>query len=141
MDYFRYFSPSNNSLPKVSYIPTCFYGEDATRFWNARDYSYVDALNSAIPDEFKDDLEKEHNLQESDFYKYPKCQSFFAMPTDSGICYTFNGLGLEKILKPSVWRDLFNRSFGGSQNDQTMKSVGVDVEDGFVFSRLAGLIL
>ena len=132
--YFRYFSSSNTSLPKISFIPTCFYGMNAAKFWNAKDYSFVDALNSILPDEFKADLETEYHLRQSDFYKYPKCELFSPMPTDSGICHTFNGLALEKILKPSIWRNSFNKSFGGSKNEQPLKSVGVDIEDGLVFS-------
>ena len=131
---FRYFSPSNNSLPKVSLLPTCFYGNEAKKFWNAKDYSYVDALNSITPDEFQNNLEEDYRLKESNFYKYPKCKLFSAMPTDSGICFTFNGLNLEKILKPSKWRNSFNRSFGESQNEIPMKSARVDLEEGFVFS-------
>ena len=76
---FRYFSPSNNSLPKVSLLPTCFYGNEAKKFWNAKDYSYVDALNSITPDEFQNNLEEDYRLKESNFYKYPKCKLFSAM--------------------------------------------------------------
>ena len=33
---FRNFKRSNNTLPKLSYIPTCFYGKKAQTYWSTR---------------------------------------------------------------------------------------------------------
>ena len=41
---FRNFKRSNNTLPKLSYIPTCFYGKKAGTYWSTR---YVGAWNAS----------------------------------------------------------------------------------------------
>ena len=119
-------------MPQLSYIPTCFYGEDADSFWHTRDYSRNDVWASHMTiDEYKAGLK---HLPDSDIYKYPKCKLFSPQPSDSAICHTFNGLELKKILKSSSWRDSFLEAFTQGQTRDTLKSAGVDYDSGLVFS-------
>lgn len=128
---FRNFKRSNNQLPQLSYIPTCFYSEEAYKFWNTRDYSYLDVVAShASYDNYKESLK----FEDPDIYKYPKCKKFNPKPTDSSICHTFNGLDLEQILKSSNWMDAYQEAFTGAETDDILKSVGVDTDSGFIFS-------
>ena len=89
--YFRNFEKSNNSVPKLSYIPTCFFGEQSAKYWDTGDYTELQYDNDISKEAFQENLK----LHESDFYRYPKCRSFHSIPTDSGICKTFNGLELK----------------------------------------------
>ena len=108
---------SNNSLPQLSYIPTCFYGEEANLFWHTRDYSRNDVWASHMTkEEYMSGLK---NLPGNDFYKYPKCKKFSPKPTDSAICHTFNGLELSKILKSSSWRENFLDAFTQGETPET----------------------
>ena len=59
---------------------------------------------------------------------------FSSKPTDSGVCHTFNGLGLAKILRQSAWTDAFLEAFGSRDSGQLFSSEGIDLQDGFVFS-------
>ena len=43
---FTNFSVSEEPLPKLSFIPTCFFGKRANSFWNSKDYSAVTALET-----------------------------------------------------------------------------------------------
>ena len=65
-----------------------------------------------------------------------KCRNFHSIPTDFGICKTFNGLEMKDILKPSSWSDTFTQTFGGGGNadKSSLMSEGVDIDSGFVFS-------
>ena len=129
---FRARTKSNNSLPRLSYIPTCFYGEEADVFCHTRDYSRNDVWASHMTmEEYKAGLK---NLKKNDFYKYPKCSRFSPRPTDSSICHTFNGLELQKILKSSSWRDTFLEAFTQGETPETLKSTGVDYDSGLIFS-------
>ena len=75
------------------------------------------------------------------------------MPTDSGICHTFNGVALSKILKPSSWFSDFRYILSSKytileqylpsdafkledeeEHLEVFKSLGIDKEGGFVFS-------
>ena len=132
---FTNFSVSEEPLPKISYIPTCFFGKKANSFWNSDDYSVVAALNQIPPADYKESIKEELNLEDPDFYRYPKCRMFNTMPTDRGVCHTFNGLDIKTILSESQWRDSFDGSFGsGDESHETLRSEGIDLEDGFVFS-------
>ena len=123
---------SNNSLPQLSYIPTCFYGEEANLFWHTRDYSRNDVWASHMTkEEYMSGLK---NLPGNDFYKYPKCKKFSPKPTDSAICHTFNGLELSKILKSSSWRENFLDAFTQGETPETLRSTGVDYDSGLMFS-------
>ena len=74
--------------------------------------------------DYEENLRSTHGIPPSNVYKYPKCRHFkqvnlpkcqdwisrtinSQVPTDSGICHTFNGVGLSKILKPSSWFSAF----------------------------------
>ena len=54
---------------------------------------------------------------------------FSSKPTDSGVCHTFNGLGLAKILRQSTWTDAFLEAFGSRDSGQLFNSEGIDLED------------
>ena len=130
---FQNFKRSNNSLPQVSYIPTCFYSDEAESFWTTRDFSYLDVVASYMnKDEYQDSLK----LKEAhDFYKYNKCKKFSPKPTDHAICHTFNGLEVSKILKSSSWLGDFKEAFtGGVDPEVPLKSAGIDKESGLLFS-------
>ena len=131
---FTNFSVSEEPLPKLSFIPTCFFGKRANSFWNSKDYSAVTALNQIPPEDYKESLEEDLNLEDTDTYKYPHCRLFSAMPTDLGVCHTFNGLDIKKILSETQWRDAFDGAFGGGESYETLKSGGIDLAEGFVFS-------
>ena len=96
----------------LSYIPTCYYGNEAKKFWETRDYSNDDVLRNTS----KKQYEQELNFGNSDFYKYSKCDDFQPNPTDMGICFTFNGLEVNDILKKSNWVDSFKTAFKMSPN-------------------------
>ena len=130
---FEHFSKSNNSLPQLSYIPTCYFGKESEGFWNTRDYSYLDVVGSHASAE---DYKKTLNLKyKEDFYKYKKCKKFSPKPTDHGICHTFNGLEVGKILKSSNWLTDFKDAFtGGIDEPSILKSEGIDKDNGLVFS-------
>ena len=131
---FTNFSVSEEPLPKLSFIPTCFFGKRAQSFWNSKDYSAVTALNQIPPASYKASIEEDLNLEDPDSYRYPHCQLFSAMPTDNGVCHTFNGLDIKDILSESQWRDSFDGAFGGGESYDTLQSGGIDLEEGFVFS-------
>ena len=128
--YFRSFDKSEKSSPKLSYIPTCYYGNEAKKFWETRDYSNDDVLRNTS----KKQYEQELNFGNSDFYKYSKCDDFQPNPTDMGICLTFNGLEVNDILKKSNWVDSFKTAFKISENKKIKKSEGIERENGFIFS-------
>ena len=128
------FSASEEPLPKLSFVPTCFFGKRAQSFWNSEDYSAVTALNQIPPTDYKESIEEELNLDDPDSYRYPHCRLFSPMPTDSGVCHTFNGLDIKQILTESYWRDSFDGALGGGETYDTLKSGGIDLEEGFVFS-------
>ena len=130
--FYRNFKKSNNTLPNLSYIPTCFYGEDASTFWKTRDYGWIDVLAShASVHNYSSNLKLG---QKTDFYRYPKCKKFSPKPTDASICHTFNGLDLAEILKPSSWMDAYQEAFTGGESDDILKSQGVDKDSGLLFS-------
>ena len=54
--YFRNFQKSNNSLPKLSYIPTCFYGEQSAKYWGTKDYSELQYDNDITKEAYQEDL-------------------------------------------------------------------------------------
>ena len=62
------------------------------------------------------------------------CDLFTPMPTDNGICHTFNGLELKKIFKPTNWVNSFGKSFGEKRSEEPLKSEGIDLDEGFVFT-------
>ena len=128
------FSLSNNSLPKMTAIPTCFFGKEASKYWNTRDYRVTDKDNNILPINYQQTLINQNNLQDPEFYRYPKCHSFSPKPTQSGICHTFNGIELGKILKPSEWMESFSDSFESHDTGELFKSSGIDLHDGFVFT-------
>ena len=133
-EYITSFTKSKNPIPNLSYIPTCFFGESAAKFWKLREYSEREHDSNISQSEFQSTL----NIPEPDLYRYPKCTHFVQRPTDSGICHTFNGLDLRKILKPSSWVSSFQESFGDNEVESNtrdvLKSEGIDKEGGFVFS-------
>ena len=118
----------------MSFIPTCFFGKKASSFWKSKDYSSVRAINQIFPSVYRDSIMKEMNLDDSDYYRYPKCRLFSVMPTDNKLCHTFNGMGIKEILKESLWRKSFDEAFGENGSHETLKSEGIDLEDGFVFT-------
>ena len=130
----RSFTLTNNSLPKISNVPTCYFGKKASGFWNLRDYSSTEKDNSFTPSEFIKHQRKKFELQESDLYRYKKCTSFSPKPSNLGVCHTFNGLKLSEILKDSRWTSAFLKSFGSYDSGELYKSTGIDLHDGFVFS-------
>ena len=132
--FHRNFTPSNSTLPKLSFIPTCFFGKEAQGFWKSKDYDIVAALNNIPTQEYREIVEEHYKLRKSDFYRYPKCTKFVAKPTDTGICHTFNGLEINKILKQSNWLNDFKQAFGDSASTNLLMSGGIDIEEGFVFS-------
>ena len=128
---FRNFKKSNNAPPKLSYIPTCFYGKEAETYWNTEDYNEREVRSSrANNDQYRESL----NLEEPDFYKYKQCKKFAPKPTDHAICHTFNGLELKKILKPSSWMDAYQDAFTGGEMGEVFRSEGVDKTRGLMFS-------
>ena len=77
----------------------------------------------------------ENNISDdSHVYRYPMCKLFHPKPTSLGICHTFNGKELEKILKPTSWRNSFLESFDNYEKQEVLKAKGIDLEEGFVFS-------
>ena len=70
----------------------------------------------------------------SNSYKYPKCNKFSKMPTENGICSTFNGLDLQKIFKNSRWTESFRDSFSVNSSSEQLKSEGIDLDEGLVFT-------
>ena len=129
----RKFTKSEEPLPKASYLPTCYFGKKATEFWESRDYEANDLPSSKV--EYDEDMSKET----ADLYKYSKCKDFTPKPTDSGLCFTFNGLQVNEILKQSNWLSSFTNAFPQSENSQILMSEGIDKDKGFVFS--LGIIL
>ena len=99
-----------------------------------RDYGRPQAATKISLNEYQEVLSNGNNLEENDVYRYPKCRKFSPKPSDSGICHTFNGLELNKILKPSTWTDAFLSAFGGHDSGTILKSEGIDLHDGFIFS-------
>ena len=99
-----------------------------------RDYGELQATNKISPDEYQDILSSNNKLDENDIYRYPKCRKFSPKPTDTGICQTFNGLEINKVLKPSIWTDAFLSAFGSNDDGNILKSEGIDLHDGFIFS-------
>ena len=65
----RSFTPSNNSLPKLSYIPTCFFGKDASNFWSLRDYGKIDHDNDISPELYEQMATETRNLRPGDLYR------------------------------------------------------------------------
>ena len=126
------FTKSKNPHPKLSYIPTCFFGGSAENFWSLREYSAADFLSNVSQKEFEFNL----NVPKSDMYRYPQCKQFEQRPTDLGICHTFNGLDLNKVLKPSSWVSIFKETFNPheAKTKEVLKSEGIDKEGGLVFS-------
>ena len=131
---FNQFKPSKKSLPRLSLIPTCFFGQEASKYWRTEDYGWKDAYNNLFPEEFENNLMKEHDLTEPDIYRYPSCKMFSPYPSDNGICQTFNGMDLQNVLKKTAWRDTFMDAFGVDNVGEPLKSEGIDMEDGFIFS-------
>ena len=121
-------------MPNLSYIPLCFFGKEASHFWNLRDYSENDVNNDLTLQEYQECLISHYDLKEPNFYRYPKCKMFSSKPTDSGICHTFNGLEIKKILKDSFWSQTFSQTFESSDSGNIFKSEGIDLHDGFVIS-------
>ena len=130
----RSFTKASNSLPKLTPIPTCFFGADAAKYWTMKDYGEPQATNKISLEEYQKIMSSHNKLEENDLYRYPKCRKFSHKPSDSGICQTFNGLPLNKILKPSTWTDAFLSAFGTNDGENILKSEGIDLQDGFVFS-------
>ena len=129
----REFTASNSSTEKLSAVPTCYFSEDANSYWNSDTYTILDALLGFDLPNYQKAMD-EANKMPSDLYKYPKCNLFSKMPTNTGICHTFNGLDLQDILKPTKWTDTFSESFGDSSPFEMFYSEGIDIDDGFVFS-------
>ena len=127
---FRSFKTSSNSLPQVSFIPTCFYGKNAMSHWKIRDYAYDEVYSLTPLKEYESNLD----IEPADFYRYKKCNDFSPQPSDSGICQTFNGFGIKTILKNSKWSNSFANNFKGSEKNIVRKSNGIDMENGFIFS-------
>ena len=126
----RHFTASNKSLPNVSLFPTCFFGESAETYFTTRDYSEIDATLNVLLEDYNNMI----MIEKPDFYRYPRCRLFNPKPTSSGICHTFNPMKLKTILKESEWVDNFLSSFTGFQENDVLKSSGVNMEKGFVFS-------
>ena len=78
----------------------CFFSKDANRFWNSHAYGITQSWLDISVEDHQVELDLAHDLP-SETYKYPKCRSFSKMPTNTGICNTFNGLDLHKIFKKS----------------------------------------
>ena len=114
----------------MSYIPTCYYGNEAKKFWETRDYNNDDVSRNVS----KRQYEQELNFGDSDFYKYSKCDEFQPNPTDMGVCFTYNGLQVNDILKKSNWVNSFKAAFKTSENKKIKKSEGIERENGFIFS-------
>ena len=123
---------SNDSLPEASFVPTCFFGDNAKDYFSVRDYSKMDSSDNVQTEEYRNNTEE--MLQDPDYYRYPRCKLFSSKPTSIGICHTFNAYELETILKPSKWTNNFLASFAGFDDNIIMKNEGVNVEKGFVFS-------
>ena len=121
-------------MPKLTSIPTCFFGSSAAKYWSIKDYGEPQAANRISPEEYQDMISNSYKLEENDIYRYPRCQKFSPKPSDTGICQTFNGLGIHKILKPSTWTNAFLSAFGSNDDENILKSEGIDLHDGFVFS-------
>ena len=128
--FHRNFSRSNNSLPQLSYIPTCYFGESAATYWKTKDYGFRQMGITENRDRFRESLQ----LEEPDIYKYKKCKKFSPKPADSQICHTFNGMELGGILKASNWINAYQEAFTGSETEDILKSKGVDTDNGFLFS-------
>ena len=67
-------------------------------------------------------------------YKYPRCNEFQTNPSDQGLCQTFNGYSLNKILKPSSWLDLFLEEFNIITDESIKQNYGVGMDNGLVFA-------
>jgi len=67
-------------------------------------------------------------------YKYPRCKEFRTTPTDKGLCQTFNGKALEKILKPSQWLDGYLEEFDGRSIESIEQVYGVGIDNGLAFA-------
>lgn len=56
------------------------------------------------------------------------------MPTDRGLCQTFNGLPLTAILKSSEWLNKFQDVFSSSEDvTEVKKASGIGQDNGFIF--------
>ena len=64
----RTFTKSGNSVPKMSHIPTCFYGPEALTYWNTPDYAIEQVYTSTSRQMHAEEL----GLPKHDFYRYPK---------------------------------------------------------------------
>ena len=131
---FKTFKRSNQPLPSLSLIPTCFFSKEASKYWKARDFGLVDTYNNLPPEDFKKMIMEDHQLPNSDIYRYPSCKQFTASPTENGICHTFNSADLADVLKDTQWRKTFFKSFDVDHSPSYLKSEGIDMEDGFIFS-------
>ena len=129
---FRSMKTIHNDLPKASFLQTCFFGENARRYYRVKDFSEIDAINNVLTKSYQDEIKK--LFGETDYYRYQSCKLFTPKPTSSGICHTFNGHDLEKILKPTTWTNKFQDSFKADAPNEILKSTGIGLEDGFVFS-------
>ena len=77
----RSFTPSNNSMPNLSYIPTCFFGKDASNFWSLRDYGKIDHDNDISPELYQQMATETRNLRPGDLYRQTckRCLTMYGM--------------------------------------------------------------
>ena len=95
--------------------------QGAENFWTIPEYGEILFWGDKSLGDYEKELETLHNIPTPSVYRYPRCRQFkqvmankylmssvpFQIPTDSGVCHTFNGRPLDSVLKPSSWLDAF----------------------------------
>lgn len=157
--------------------------QGAENFWTIPEYGEILFWGDKSLGDYEKELETLHNIPPPSIYRYPRCRQFkqvweiwileglylcvyyiSQIPTDSGVCHTFNGRSLDSLLKPSSWLDAFKwdtiltkawthslkpysfhrqdisissgafKTTEEVESEEVFKSVGIDKEGGLVFT-------
>ena len=72
-------------------------------------------------------------MRTGDIERLPECQAFDPMPTNLGICQTFNAVSFKGMARDNHYMNTFSQVFHPKESDETVKISGTGMENGFKF--------
>ena len=63
----------------------------------------------------------------------PECKDFDPMPTNMGVCQTFNAVSFKGMAKDNYYMNTFINVFHPKESDETLKITGTGLQNGFKF--------
>ena len=123
------FLENNLVLENLGFTNSSKYSKDeSTKLRNIRNSLLVSCAYGSSEIEDMD-----ARLRSGDLESLSECRSFDPMPTNLGICHTFNAVSFKGMARDNHYMNTFINVFHPKESDEVQKITGTGIENGFQF--------